>query len=77
MADGSYYEGEFDNGEIKGHGFRYNAYNGNNYSGEFIDGEFHGEGVMTYGDGCMYEGDWFRNKRQGMCCWYYANFGRE
>ena len=65
MADGSYYEGEFENGEIKGHGFRYNALNGNTYSGEFLDGEFQGQGVMDYRDGSVYEGDWFRNKRQG------------
>ena len=65
MADGSYYEGEFEHGEIKGHGFRYNALNGNTYSGEFLDGEFHGQGVMNYRDGSVYEGDWFRNKRQG------------
>lgn len=28
MADGSYYEGTFDNGEIEGHGFRYFASSG-------------------------------------------------
>ena len=29
MADGTYYEGEFQNGEIEGHGFKYFASNGN------------------------------------------------
>ena len=28
MADGSYYEGEFQNGEIEGHGFRYYSSSG-------------------------------------------------
>jgi len=35
MADGSYYEGEFKNGEIEGHGFRKWQSSGNTYSGEF------------------------------------------
>ena len=36
MADGSYYEGEFKDGEIDGHGFRKWQHNGNCYSGEFL-----------------------------------------
>ena len=35
MADGSYYEGEFKDGEIDGYGFRKWQHNGNCYSGEF------------------------------------------
>ena len=35
MADGSYYEGEFKDGEIDGHGFRKWQHTGNCYSGEF------------------------------------------
>ena len=67
MADGSYYEGEFDNGEIEGHGFRFYASSGNQYSGQFHQGELEGQGVMTYGDGTVYEGQWHRNIRQGYC----------
>ena len=66
MADGSYYEGEFEEGEIEGHGYRFWASSGNKYSGEFHMGELHGQGVMTYYNGAVYEGEWFRNKRQGV-----------
>ncbi len=65
MADGSYYEGEFIHGEIEGHGTRYHAMSDNKYSGQFHMGEMHGQGVMNYKDGSIYEGDWFRNLRQG------------
>jgi hypothetical protein len=65
MADGSYYEGEFDNGEINGHGFKYFAASRNAYSGEFCAGEIHGQGVMRYADGATYEGEWESNKRHG------------
>lgn len=66
MADGSYYEGEFDKGEINGHGFRFFASSRNVYSGEFHMGEMHGQGVMRYADGSTYEGEWENNKRQGL-----------
>ena len=62
MADGSYYEGEFHNGEIAGHGFKYFALNGNTYSGEFHSGELQGQGVMNYSNGTAYEGQWSQNK---------------
>jgi len=65
MADGSYYEGEFDRGEINGHGMRYFALTGNFYCGEFCAGELHGQGVMRYADGSTYEGTWSGNKREG------------
>lgn len=65
MADGSYYEGEFDQGEIDGHGMRYYAVTRNFYCGEFSAGELHGQGVMNYADGSTYEGTWADNKREG------------
>ena len=68
MADGSYYEGEFESGEIMGHGFRYYASTGNRYSGQFYMGELHGQGVMNYADGSVYEGEWVRNCKQGNDC---------
>ena len=66
MADGSYYEGEFEDGEIQGHGYRYFAINKNTYSGEFCQGEMNGQGVMHYGNGSVYEGQWYRNRREGI-----------
>ncbi|XP_072036503.1 uncharacterized protein [Amphiura filiformis] len=65
MNDGSYYEGEFINGEIEGHGFRKWATSGNTYSGQFLNGELNGHGVMTYGDGSVYEGEFQNNRKQG------------
>ena len=66
MTDGSFYEGEFINGEIEGHGFRRWASTANTYSGQFYNGEMHGHGSMTYGRGGTYEGEWQNNKREGM-----------
>lgn len=65
MADGSYYEGEFKEGEIEGHGFRKWQHNGNSYSGEFHLGELHGYGVLNYPDGSQYKGEFFKNSRHG------------
>lgn len=65
MADGSFYEGEFINGEIEGHGFRKWASSGNTYSGQFCNGELNGCGVMTYGTGAVYEGEFQNNRKEG------------
>ena len=65
MADGSYYEGEFKNGEIEGHGYRYYNLTGNMYTGQFHMGELHGQGVMKYSDSSVYEGEWCRNDKEG------------
>ena len=78
MSDGSYYEGEFDRGEINGHGLRYFATTGNFYCGEFSAGELNGEGVMTYADGSTYEGAWAHNRREGLLhfeqtCYLYTS----
>lgn len=65
MKDGSFYEGQFDNGEISGHGYRKWASSGNQYTGQFIMGELNGQGIMEYGNGKRYEGGWANNMRQG------------
>ena len=65
MADGSYYEGTFVDGEIDGRGIRYFSQNGSKYSGQFVRGEFHGRGTMMYADGSTYEGEWYRNRKHG------------
>ncbi|XP_067826340.1 MORN repeat-containing protein 1-like isoform X2 [Heptranchias perlo] len=65
MKDGSYYEGEFVNGEIEGNGVRYWAVSGNEYSGQFMQGEIHGYGVMKYSDGAQYEGEFHYGVRTG------------
>lgn len=33
---------------------------GSGYVGNWIDGLPHGRGLWYGGDGCMYEGDWFK-----------------
>ncbi|XP_023555253.1 MORN repeat-containing protein 1 [Octodon degus] len=65
FKDGSYYEGEFVDGEITGQGCRHWAWSGNTYSGQFVLGEPQGHGVMTYGAGGRYEGELCRGLREG------------
>uniref|UniRef100_F6ZDX4 Uncharacterized protein n=1 Tax=Ciona intestinalis TaxID=7719 RepID=F6ZDX4_CIOIN len=65
MGDGSYYEGEFKDGEIDGHGYRKWERTGDDYSGEFLKGELHGHGVMNYNDGSQYRGEFCNNQRHG------------
>ena len=65
MADGSFYEGQFIDGEIQGHGFRRWASTRNEYTGQFVKGELNGHGIMIYGNGSRYEGEWLENKREG------------
>lgn len=65
MADGSYYEGEFKEGEIEGYGFRYYASRGTSYTGQFHQGEPCGQGVFKYQDGTVYEGEFKDGKRSG------------
>nr|XP_056721386.1 MORN repeat-containing protein 1 [Euleptes europaea] len=65
FKDGSYYEGEFVNGEIVGNGFRYWAHTGNIYSGQFLYGELQGHGVMQYKDGQRYEGNFCYGVQEG------------
>ncbi|XP_023421032.1 MORN repeat-containing protein 1 isoform X3 [Cavia porcellus] len=65
FKDGSYYEGEFMDGEITGQGFRYWAWSGNTYSGQFVLGEPQGYGVMTYRAGGRYEGELCHGLREG------------
>lgn len=65
MADGSFYEGQFQDGEIQGHGFRRWASSRNEYTGQFVKGELMGHGVMAYGNGSRYEGQWLNNGKEG------------
>jgi hypothetical protein len=48
MRDGSYYEGDFVDGEMTGDGER-TWDDGSKFIGKFIEGEKHGLGDMTYG----------------------------
>ncbi|XP_066230927.1 MORN repeat-containing protein 1 isoform X3 [Saccopteryx leptura] len=68
FKDGSYYEGEFVNGEIMGEGCRLWATTGNIYSGQFVWGEPQGYGVMKYKAGGFYEGELSHGVREGHGC---------
>ncbi|KAM9034691.1 MORN repeat-containing protein 1 [Sarcophilus harrisii] len=65
FKDGSYYDGEFVDGEIIGMGQRYWSSSGNIYSGQFVLGELHGHGVMIYKEGGKYEGEFYQGMREG------------
>ncbi|XP_077007659.1 MORN repeat-containing protein 1 isoform X2 [Tamandua tetradactyla] len=65
FKDGSYYEGEFVDGEIQGQGCRYWASSGNTYSGQFVLGEPQGLGTMQYKAGGHYEGAFSHGAREG------------
>ncbi|KAF6345107.1 MORN repeat containing 1 [Rhinolophus ferrumequinum] len=66
FKDGSYYEGEFVDGEIMGEGCRLWASSGNTYSGQFVLGEPQGHGIMKYKAGGRYEGELSRGLREGL-----------
>lgn len=65
MKDGTYYEGDFSEGEMNGKGER--RYNdGSIYKGEFRNGERHGYGEIQYTKtGEWYKGEWHLNVRKG------------
>ncbi|CAI9715126.1 Hypothetical predicted protein [Octopus vulgaris] len=65
LKDGSYYKGNFYNGEIEGSGFKYFARTQDKYTGEFKAGELHGQGIMEYKNGFVYDGNWCENKKEG------------
>ncbi|XP_070615214.1 MORN repeat-containing protein 1 isoform X1 [Erythrolamprus reginae] len=74
FKDGSYYEGEFVDGEIIGHGLRYWASTGHGslteedgeiYQGSFHNNKKHGAGKMTFPNGDKFVGDWILDQRQG------------
>ncbi|XP_051844732.1 MORN repeat-containing protein 1 isoform X3 [Antechinus flavipes] len=65
FKDGSYYDGEFVDGEIFGMGQRYWSSTGNTYTGQFVLGELHGHGVMIYKEGGKYEGEFYQGMREG------------
>ncbi|XP_006885993.1 PREDICTED: MORN repeat-containing protein 1 [Elephantulus edwardii] len=65
FKDGSYYEGEFVDGEITGEGCRHWALSENTYTGQFLLGEPHGHGIMQYGAGGHYEGAFSHGIREG------------
>lgn len=72
MADGSQYEGEFQNGQRHGRG-TYQFSSGAQYGGDWKKGAKHGKGKFDYPDGSWYCGDFRDNKRQGFGKHCYHN----
>ncbi|XP_052510013.1 MORN repeat-containing protein 1 [Budorcas taxicolor] len=68
FKDGSYYEGDFVDGEITGEGCQHWTLTGNTYTGQFVLGEPQGHGIMKYQAGGHYEGELFRGLREGHGC---------
>ncbi len=56
-ADGSKYEGKFENGELNGWGTWFFT-NGDKYIGNFKDNYSHGNGTLYYADGSKMTGEW-------------------
>ncbi|KAG7472804.1 hypothetical protein MATL_G00112830 [Megalops atlanticus] len=69
MKDGSFYEGEFANGEMEGNGLRYWARTGDSYSGQFSNGH----GFFLDKEGNTYEGAFHENKKHGEGLMNYRN----
>jgi len=65
MKDGSYYEGEFRDGEITGKGYKFNKSRESEYTGEFLEGQYHGKGTLRSKNQTVYQGDFNENMMHG------------
>ncbi len=71
-ANGSAYEGEWQNGKEHGKG-TYTYPDGSVYEGEWQNGKEHGQGTCTYASGSAYEGEWQNGKKHGKGKFKYAD----
>lgn len=63
--DGSYYDGDFVDGQFQGYGVYYFANLDKIYEGEFRMNNMEGKGVEKWNDGKRYEGDFKNGKKDG------------
>lgn len=62
--DDSYYEGDFNKGQITGYGtFHYK--DKSCYDGEFLNGKMHGHGIFKWPDKSEFEGNYNQNLKEG------------
>ena len=73
-ADGSYYEGNFNNGEYNGFGV-YKWQNDKFYEGDWKEGKMHGRGKLSYTNGDWYEGSFYKGKKHGKGIFKWAKDG--
>lgn len=71
--DGSYYEGDFMDGQFQGFGKYYFADLNKYYEGEFRFGKMEGKGIETWIDGRRYEGDFKNGKKDGEGTFYWPS----
>ena len=57
FADGSFYEGDFVDGQQHGYGVYHYASEDRTYEGNFAENLYEGKGKMTYKNGNIYQGD--------------------
>lgn len=65
FGDGSFYEGQFKDGEITGNGFKLDKMRDTEYKGEFVEGTYHGKGHLRCKNQFIYQGDFYNNMRHG------------
>ncbi len=71
-ADGSAYEGDYQDGKKHGKG-KFIYASGNTYEGDYQDGKPHGKGKFSYANGTTYEGDHQDGKQHGKGKLIHAN----
>ncbi len=72
-ADGSKYEGGFENGVQNGYGVFTNGKDGSKYEGNFKNGVKDGEGTYYFANGDYYKGMFSADKRTGTGFYRWAN----
>lgn len=65
MNDGSFYEGDFRDGEISGNGYKFDTTRETEYTGEFYEGVYQGKGLLRCKNQFVYEGDFYENLKHG------------
>ena len=71
--DGSYYQGQFKQGEFHGTGVYYFADIGKTYTGEFKNANMHGFGREEWLNGQIFVGQFRKGKRHGEGTMTYVN----
>ena len=71
-ADGSYYDGEFQQGVPHGQGTFYQAQSGATYEGTFAQGLLEGKGTLKFSNGDKYVGDFAGGYMHGKGTYTYA-----